>query len=406
MKQKMSLPDPNSIKQQILRWWKRGSLHRAYLAGESMFPLRWPLPTLSAKTLQTEYASIRAAVSGLITGSKHTKSHGYDIEYQTINHRRLGPQKIPSAIVFTNAEDLLRWLGCYGSFQQFCHCVALTRKQIPSLLPLIEQKPNLIMHYLDIWPQLLSVCQYFNNNPKPNVYMRELDIVGVDTKFIEQHQKILKQLLDFILPETCLQDKPNQLAQHGFERRFGLRYPEPLIRFRLLDQQLETPELPISDITIPLKEFAQLRLPCQHVFITENLINGLSFPKAKASIVIFGFGYGILSLAKASWLQKKSLHYWGDIDTHGFSILSNLRKLFPRLTSLLMDQNTWEQFASLRVTEAAHQRCLKELPYLTESEQLLYQNLLHLPDTEPNRLEQERLPFSYCLEAIKSIQYR
>jgi hypothetical protein len=50
------------------------------------------------------------------------------------------------------------------------------------------------------------------------------------------------------------------------------------------------------------------------------------------------FGYGFDNLAAALWLQQKDIYYWGDIDTHGFAILNQLRGFFPHAVSFLMDQ--------------------------------------------------------------------
>ena len=75
------------------------------------------------------------------------------------------------------------------------------------------------------------------------------------------------------------------------------------------------------------------------VFVTENDINGLAFPIVDNSIVIFGRGYGFEHLQNAHWLRNKEIAYWGDIDTHGFAILSQFRKLFPAVRSFLMDRD-------------------------------------------------------------------
>ncbi|MGI6299138.1 MAG: Wadjet anti-phage system protein JetD domain-containing protein [Saccharofermentanales bacterium] len=48
--------------------------------------------------------------------------------------------------------------------------------------------------------------------------------------------------------------------------------------------------------------------------------------------MIFGAGYGFDHLASASWLNQKDIYYWGDIDTHGFAILNQLRRLFSTRT--------------------------------------------------------------------------
>ena len=76
------------------------------------------------------------------------------------------------------------------------------------------------------------------------------------------------------------------------------------------------------------------------VFITENEINGLAFPDVPGSLVIFGLGYGLDRLSEVSWLHRREVHYWGDIDTYGFHILDRLRALFPAARSFLMDRET------------------------------------------------------------------
>jgi hypothetical protein len=92
----------------------------------------------------------------------------------------------------------------------------------------------------------------------------------------------------------------------------------------------------LSDIAVPDADFASLMLPAPRIFITENEINGLAFPDLPDSIVVFGLGYALDRLAAASWMADRAIHYWGDIDTHGFAMLDRLRAYFPRTRSLLM----------------------------------------------------------------------
>jgi hypothetical protein len=66
----------------------------------------------------------------------------------------------------------------------------------------------------------------------------------------------------------------------------------------------------------------------------------LAFPHLAGSMVVFGAGYGFEVLAGAHWLQERSVYYWGDIDTHGFAILDQLRAQLPQVQSLLMDRAT------------------------------------------------------------------
>ena len=82
-----------------------------------------------------------------------------------------------------------------------------------------------------------------------------------------------------------------------------------------------------NDLSVTTETFARLDPGITRVFITENEINFLAFPRVADSLVIFGAGYGFEMLDAARWLQERTLHYWGDIDTHGFAILDQLRAL-------------------------------------------------------------------------------
>jgi len=86
--------------------------------------------------------------------------------------------------------------------------------------------------------------------------------------------------------------------------------------------------------------FVSLSPAVSRVFITENEINYLAFPSVSDSLLIFGTGYGFDVLAQAAWLVCCQVYYWGDIDTHGFAILDQLRANLPHAQSLLMDRAT------------------------------------------------------------------
>jgi hypothetical protein len=167
---------------------------------------------------------------------------------------------------------------------------------------------------------------------------------------------------------------------------------------RLLDRQLY-PIDAISDISLPLSHLAQWKIPCQRLFITENKVNGLSFPAMENSVVIFGLGYGINQLATIPWLSCCEIYYWGDIDTHGFSILSRLRHHYPKVRSLMMDEKTLQKHVNLCVTEPINARCTHQLQFLNTAEQQLYLKL----QQNNYRLEQERLPMHYIKQQLNQL---
>ena len=108
-------------------------------------------------------------------------------------------------------------------------------------------------------------------------------------------------------------------------------------------------------------------------------------------------GYGWEALARAAWLQRCQLHYWGDIDTHGFAILDQLRGQFPHAASMLMDMDTL--LAHRAHWGAEPEPVRHDLPRLTPAEAAVY-NALRFDQLEPRlRLEQERVGFG-CLRAL------
>ncbi len=237
------------------------------------------------------------------------------------------------------------------------------------------------------WPHLLAVCLYFLEHPRPNLYLRELP-VNVHTKFIEQHRVLVRELLEHILPPEMIQ--PDAVT---FEQRFGLREKAPPVRIRLLDDQLHHHyNLTLTDLSIPISQAGALDLlRGQCCIITENEMTFLTLPPYKATFAIFGSGFRVHNLEGIAWLAQCPILYWGDLDAHGFQILSSLRALFPHVTSLMMDWETFTTFSEFCVPGTP---CpVRDLPHLSSDEQGLFQHL-----AENNlRLEQEHISHEYAM---------
>ncbi len=154
--------------------------------------------------------------------------------------------------------------------------------------------------------------------------------------------------------------------------------------------------------TLSDQAFARLEPALQRVFITENEINFLAFPPVADSLVVFGAGYGFDALAQAAWLHQRTLHYWGDIDTHGFAILDQLRSHFPHALSFLMDRDTLLAHQAQWTLEP--QPTQRDLPRLDRDERQLYDDLRwRRLGEEPVRLEQERIAFGRVEQAVAAL---
>jgi hypothetical protein len=106
-------------------------------------------------------------------------------------------------------------------------------------------------------------------------------------------------------------------------------------------------------------------------------------------------------LASARWMHDCNIFYWGDVDTHGFRMLDQLRARFPELQSLLMDRETL--MTHHRSWGAEPMPYLGALTRLNENELALYDDLRFNRLGENVRLEQERISFAWLQERLKLI---
>ncbi|MBZ0154921.1 MAG: hypothetical protein K8I29_01740 [Alphaproteobacteria bacterium] len=390
---------PADIKSRVVREWERGRLLAAPLTGEALYPWRLPLKgPASAETLGTRFDAVRRWIKTLAEGAKAEGRSGYRLEFREINHRQLGRNSIPVAAWLDTEDDALALIGKRRDAARFRELADMISHAFPQVHDWLARRSLRVLEHADDWPALLGILRWIAGHPRPNVYVRQIDVPGVHSKFIERHHALLTELLDIVLPPEAI-DAGAARGAAGFERRYGFRSKPVLIRFRLLGGQQTL--LCLSDITVPGDEFARLSLPVKRIFITENEINFLSFPPAADGLVIFGSGYGFEALAGASWLSDTTIYYWGDIDTHGFAILDQLRSRFPQARSLLMDRDTLMAHQSLWGREDAPTR--RDLPRLLGDEALLYDDLRHDRIGTAVRLEQERISFGWIQTALAAI---
>ena len=382
--------DHKALLKKASRYYERGIIQRSWIeSDETLFPLRISFKRIGEREIREHYPVIRREAAALAKIS-------LPFEYRSFRFPSIGEQRLPVAVRFDDRGVLLAAIGKEGVFSDFVKESRIVLDAFPQLRSLLIEKPLLIEKHSGSWRCLMQVCRYFLDHPQPGIYLRELAIEGVDTKFIERHRSVLDLLLSLLLPEEAYDVEITALANGAFERKYGLRYPLPQIRFRILDPALTLSGL--DDFAIPVDSLAGLKLSAERVFVVENKMSFLSFPNAERSIVVFGSGYGVGYLKAAKWLQGKELIYWGDIDSHGFAILSQFRSAFTQVRSMLMDEKTLDRYRSLAVEEPEGKCFAGEALSLTEEEQ----KMLGTIRSEHLRLEQERIPFDAVIEAVRS----
>lgn len=320
--------------------------------------------------------------------SKEKKGFGYSLDFQKVKTKHLGTQDLPTSIYFDNERDFLKFLGKENEVDSFKSNVEIILREFPELKDWIIRNPKKVIDNVNEWQNILQVCQYFKQNPKPNLYIRELPI-KIHTKFIEQNQSVIRELLDVLISEH------SNINKKQFEKRFNLKYAEPQIRFKVLDKEISQRFFSgIDDLAIPISQFEKLNLPIKKILVVENkttLYTTLTLPQMNNTIAVFGSGYSVSNLKNARWLDNSELLYWGDIDVQGFEILSQFRSYFSQAKSVLMDEQTFEKFFE---NDNGTPTIISINLNLTSEEQQLYDIL----KTNNWRLEQEKIPFDYVNE--------
>lgn len=370
---------PTEIKKKAINKYK--AYLQSIVEGETFNPI----VIVGDKKPNEDTVKFEAELVELMSHSKENKGYGYFIEYQKVKTKRHGLQDIPTTISFQSELDFLKYIDKEKETAKFRKNIVSILTSFPELKEWILKYPTKVIE--NDWESLLKVCNYFKCNPQPHLFIRELPI-NVHTKFIEQNDSIIKELLDIVIAEYV------NFEEKKFELRFNLKYDEPLVRFRILDESVSQQLFGgIEDLSIPICQFQRLNLPIQTVYIVENKINMLSFPVKGNSIVVFGHGFGVDIMKEVEWFKTKQIFYWGDLDAHGFQILSEIRTYFEQVESFLMDKHTFDMFyEGDKGTETNVEKDLS----LTQEENELFK---YLKDNNL-RLEQEKIPFEYIISNI------
>lgn len=371
------------IKSQLRKKWVSGAI----LRGEVEYPFKIAVSASSvtgANTLAiTEWKKELLSRDGC----------GYRVVLEEVNSRTYGRNTLPVAVLIDNELDAVKLLSCRADFEAYKEIVSDSETIELGVDAWVRLHPFKSIAHHKHWFKIVKTVRWLLNNIEPSIYLRQAAIPGVHTKFIYQHKVDIESIFCHVAGHVKLKE-----SKH-FEERFGFLMDSPSIRMRILDPKLKP--LGVTDLTLPSSELETLRMPVKRVFITENLVNCLAFPDVPDSIILFGKGYGFAHWEKINWMRDCDVFYWGDIDTHGFSILNQFRATFPNAKSLLMDMGTFLSNTDSVVDEP--KQSVARLDRLTQDERKMYYSLLPDGECQHKRLEQELIPYTDLIKALQNL---
>jgi len=373
---------------------------------KDFFPLLIP----SAKgAVKDSFAERKVEAENLYKNSKNAKGRGYTVETKTIKTHKQGMQTIIEKIYFETEIDFIHFIGKEKETENFKKHLSIVKSRFLNLNAEDVQNNWLKKHLRsliaetedDYWQNIFLCAIWFLNNPHCNVYLREIP-VPVHTKFIEQNTSLIFSVYTALNKN---EDTDKVSSNADIYKRWGVRTAEPFIRFRSLDKDIHlkilNDEFTSYEIQTPLSAFAKINFnSIEYIFIVENLMVYLTFPAFNKALCIFGSGFAAVNLKECKTLNEKKLYYFGDMDEHGFEILSNVRSIFPNIQSFCMDQKTYETFSIFAVKgENSHSK-IEDLN-LSEDELHLFKFLRE--NKTIGRLEQEKISQTFIKSRIEKI---
>ncbi len=376
--------------------WGRGGYLRSYARSEPWVPLSLPVRGPVSRELLDR---LDEADRWARRFDQDCRGRGgrrlLRIEHRMVSGRDVGRNELPARVWLDSFEDLVALLGVGGEVRTLDRLLTQTDAVVPQLRAWVTAHPQQAIELTEVWNRLLDTTAWILAHETPPLYLRQIDVAGVDTKFVESNKLVLAELLEEVLPPERIDLR---FDRNKFSGRFGFRRPPHYTRFRFLASQSVFPP-GISEATLRADEFTELDPRCSTIIMVENEISYLALPELPDTLAIFGAGFALGSVAGLRWLQDKRIVYWGDIDTYGFAILNRLRANFTEVESILMNVDTLLAHRQQWVTEPKPTRLA--LPLLTEAESVLYRDLVEDRYAHHARLEQERVRFSLVREALR-----
>ncbi len=357
-----------------LQWLSDTALNQSFEAIE--LPLGVPTTAEAATDLKRLESWIRQW--------RTIEAEGFEIIWHDARWPSLGTRKtVPQRLRLSSIEEILRFVDprmvLLKEFNRALSRAHMINKVASEIFLDVLKNKSLFFDYCDDdFERFVSLFQWLSDHRPACLFIRELPVEGVDTKWFEKHRGLLDKLLHARFKDLDWEDK-------SLEELWELKSPEPLVRVRGLEQFIAAIGNP-SYLSLPSSVLNSIEP--QSVVIFENLQTALSAKLFPGTLILMGMGMATEVLDSIIWMKRIPIYYFGDLDAHGLAILGRVRSHFPQVQSILMNEQTFRSWGHLSIQDpnlnAPEPICL------TKTEQKLFEILRE----KRLRLEQERIPIA------------
>jgi hypothetical protein len=368
---------PAEVRARVRRRWDDGTLLRSYAARDPFPVIEIPLRGPRIAEIEAHLGAVQEWISSL--GAGRRGGNHYALERAPVGGRLIGRNEIPRRAIVSTYSQAWELLAVGKEVRRFDDILTTVDPE-PVIRDWVAAHPLKAIALHPDWPKLLTAYRWLEDHRGSSRYLREIDAPGVDTKFVERHRNVLASLLGV------------SASSPAFLTELGMSAKPELLRLRL-DPSLGLFSS-LTDITVRSDELRDAQIALRTAVIVENEITFLSLPVPEGGVVLWGKGFEVGRAGSLPWLRGTDVHYWGDLDTHGFAILNQLRVWLPHTRSFLMDRETLLAHEDRWGAEHAPTRA--RLDHLDAEERALYEDLVGDRLGERVRLEQERINWSWA----------
>lgn len=368
----------------FLQQEKNGELYRQLVMKDEK-QLSIPLkPPIKLSEWHTNFAKGNAWLEGCQEiAARYPYFH---FTYQ--NHRfvGMGNASIPVRITFTDIPAIFRLIGRAEEASSYKKAYATVRETVSQLLPWMLtskgirtfKEPTTVHIYLAVLRSLVKFFQQQRETSASPLYLRDIRLAPVDTKFWERESSFILAVYQALYPEDGIRnwtDLLTRLQLVRFPTQYAIRFLDDALRIHpKLEWFSSSPD-----------QLDALDLHPRVIFLVENKTNFLRFPKVQDAILLFSSGKSIPYLLSClSWLKNHPyIYYWGDMDEDGFEMLNRARSILPQIQSFLMEKDLLLRYQNQLVFDEGLRFELAKLQFLTPMEKEAFLSL------RSQRLEQE-----------------
>lgn len=313
-------------------------------------------------------------------------SHWAPVEYADKRLGLYGVYSVPTRLVIDSPEMAARLAGTTRQWERLVSVLERLAidlgEEIPSttVRDILARKATAWETWSDVTvDQFVAVTRWLSTHDASAYYQRELPIMGVDTKWLENHGGLVRALLG----ELAFKPKPVMVELRSLD-------PEVSAIGGLDHASAEASEL----LGVPAG-FAR-------VLIVENYTTFIALPKLPETLAVYGGGFSVTE--RIGFIGTNvPVWYWSDLDTAGFAMLTRVRSHLPQVRSVLMDLDTTLRHLPFAVEETQATAFSEGLLSAEEQETLAL--LREHSEGSCLRIEQERIGFAWATQKLQELAW-